>query len=206
MKIYLSIKDMEAKWMCNKCGNESSASTVREMLKALQNEIDEQCQKSEMEHNIVEYLESSLEEYEGLLHPNHYIIISIKNALIDSYGHREGYLLSELPDVLLRRKIDLCEELLAILDVFESGKSRARALMMYELHAPLVLFAKSQYEGEQLTKLEFLELLQKARLMLNDCLQILEWEDENIFAIVKSTRKSIENVDRLIEMLKTNDD
>jgi hypothetical protein len=173
---------------------EIPAESIRESLKALQNEIE--CT------NSIEFLEFSLEEYEGILHPNHYIMISMKSALIDSYGHMKGYLLAELPDILLSRKIELCEELLSILDIFEKGMSRARALMMYELHAPIVLYAKSQYDIGHLTKLEYLEQLEKARRILNESREILEWEDENVCLIVISARKSHETLKKLIVSLE----
>ncbi|KAL7039689.1 hypothetical protein ACKWTF_000068 [Chironomus riparius] len=186
--------DAEAIWKCNKCPMEIPAESIRESLKALQNEIE--CT------NSVEFLEFSLEEYEGILHPNHYIMISMKSALIDSYGHMKSYLLAELPDILLHRKIELCEELLSILDIFEKGMSRARALMMYELHAPIVLYARSQYDIGHLTKLEYLEQLEKARRILNESREILEWEDENVCLIVISARKSQETLEKLIVSLE----
>jgi hypothetical protein len=165
---------------------------VQEMIKALQLEI-------ESSNNSVEFLEQSLEECEQLLHPNHFIVTGIKSALIDSYGHVKGYFFPELPDILLKRKIDLCEELLAILDIFERGKNRARALMMYELHAPLVLYAKSLFDVGHLSEAELIRHLEKARDILSESHEILEWEDENVCAIVKSAKNSLDNLSKLIE-------
>lgn len=131
-------------------------------------------------------------------------MICIKNALIELYGHVKGHLLSELPDILLRRKIELCEEVMEILDVFESGKSRARGLMLYELHAPLVMLAKSRFEKGTLTKLEYLRQLESARNLLNECLEILTWEDENVFKPIKLAKVSLENLDNYVENVKKN--
>ncbi|KAL7039688.1 hypothetical protein ACKWTF_000067 [Chironomus riparius] len=186
--------DAEAIWKCNKCPMEIPAESIRESLKALQNEIE--CT------NSVEFLEFSLEEYEGILHKKHYIMISMKSALIDSYGHMKSYLLAELPDILLHRKIELCEELLSILDIFEKGMSRARALMMYELHAPIVLYARSQYDIGHLTKLEYLEQLEKARRILNESREILEWGDENVCTAKAFSLKSLKYLDSLIVNVK----
>jgi hypothetical protein len=147
-------------------------------------------------------LENLLLKFEKFLHSNHFVMISIKNALVDSYGHLKGFLLSELTDALLRRKIELCEELLGVLDVFESGKSRARGLMMYELHAPMVLYAESQHQWGNLTLSQYLKRLEKARLLLNDSLEILSWEDENVCKIVKVGKVQLENLDKCIESVK----
>lgn len=185
-------KDQNANWKCNKCPHECSASEVMEMTKALQNEI-------ECNENSVEFLEQSLDECEPLLHPNHFIMINLKNALIDSYGHVRGFLLSQMPEVLLKRKIDLCEELLKILDIFEKGKSRARALMMFELHAPLVLYAKTQLDVGRFSKAEYLEQLLVARKILSEAKEIIDWEDEKICKIKGYAKNSMEYLNELIE-------
>ena len=139
-----SLVDSRAAWKCNKCSVEDSAENVNRLLKALQKEIEST--------SSVESMENLLEKYKTLLHSNHFMMISIKNSLIESYGHLKGHLLSELPDALLRRKIELCEEVLAILDIFESGKSRARGLMMYELHAPIAFLAQSRHQMKNLSR------------------------------------------------------
>ncbi|KAG5674227.1 hypothetical protein PVAND_004207 [Polypedilum vanderplanki] len=186
--------DSDANWICNKCSQENSAESIKEMLKALQGEIDNA--------NSIEFLENSLEEYEHLLNPNHYIMTSMKNSLIDAYGHINGYMLHEMPDILLKRKIELCDELLAILDVFERGMTRARAMILYELHTPIVLYAKSQFEIGNSTKLKYLKQLENAREILNESREILEWEDENVCMIIWGARKSQENLEKLIASLK----
>ncbi len=153
----------------------------------------------ESNESSVEVLEHSLEELEGILHPNHFLMVQLKNSLIDSYGHVKGFLLPELPDILLKRKIELCEEMLNILDVFEKGKSRARALMLYELHAPLVLFAKSQFDIGHITKNDYLEEIEKSRKVLCEAKEILDWEDENICVTKKYARNSMKYLNKAIE-------
>lgn len=143
-------------------------------------------------------MENLLEKYKSILHSNHFAMTSIKNALIDSYGHVKGHLLSELPDALLRRKIGLCEEVLKILDVFERGKSRARGLMMYELHEPIILLAKFRYQKGDLSKAEYLGQLAKARELLSESIEILSWEDENICMVSTLTKVSMKTLNELI--------
>lgn len=126
------------------------------------------------------------------------MMICIKNTLIDSYGHVKGYSLSEVPDALLRRKIELCQEVLEILNVFEGGKSRVRGLMMYELYGPMVIYAKSRYELGNLSRAEYLRQLGDARDVLNSCLEILMWEDENVYKPIKMAKFSLNNLENLI--------
>jgi hypothetical protein len=181
-------------WRCNKCSFEDAAENVKRLLKALQDEIEST--------NAVESLENLLEKYKSVLHSNHFIMISIKNALVDSYGHIKGYLLSQLPDALLRRKIELCEEVLEILDVFEKGKSRARGLMMFELHAPIVLLAKSRFRSGDFSESEYLTQLEKAREILSESLEILSWEDESFCKALISAKISMKVLERMIDDVK----
>jgi hypothetical protein len=190
MKTFHISIDPTASWKCNKCPFEDAAENVKRLLKSLQDEIDST--------SSVESLENLLEKHKSILHSNHFIMISIKNALVDSYGHVKGHLLAQLPDALLRRKIELCEEVLEILSVFESGKSRARGLMMYELHAPMVLHANSQHRNGQLTRSKYLQQLEKARDVLVDSLEILSWEDGNLCKTLKLAEVSLEKLENLI--------
>lgn len=160
-------------------------------MKALQEEIDST--------SSVDSMENLLEKYKSVLHSNHFIMISIKNALIESYGHLKGHLLSELPDALLRRKIELCEEVLAILDVFETGKSRARGLMMYELHSAIAFLAQSRHQMRSISRAKYLKQLKRARNLLNDSLEILSWEDEKMCKELKLAKFSLWNLESLIK-------
>lgn len=149
-------------------------------------------------------MESLLNKLKSILHSNHFIMISIKNALIELYGHVKGYLLSELPAELLRRKIELCKEVLAILDVFEGGMSRARGLMLYEMHAPMILIAKSQHRSGVLSAAEYLKELEKVKRLLVECLEIASWEDKTIYKQVKNVKVSMESLKNFINNLKKN--
>lgn len=190
-------EDSTAIWKCNKCPFEDAAENVERLLKALQDEIEST--------SSVESMENLLAKFGSVLHPNHFIMISIKNSLVDSYGHVKGHLLVQLPDALLRRKIELCEELLEILDVFEGGKSRARALMLFELHGPMVLHAKSQHQLANSSGLEYLRQLETARDLLSDSVEILAWEDEYVCKTLTKARVSLKDLENLIEDVKLNE-
>ena len=73
----------------------------------------------------------------------------------------------------LARKVELCREVLSVLDIIEPGKTRSRALILYEIYSSIVLLARHQLNGEQL-KLK----LQEAYGYLKECANILEFEDE----------------------------
>lgn len=61
-----------------------------------------------------------------MFHPCHALLVSLKHALAQLYGRVENYLLDDLPDLLLERKVELCRLILKILDVVSPGDSRMR--------------------------------------------------------------------------------
>lgn len=63
-----------------------------------------------------------------------------------------SFLLLELNDKCLQRKIDLCNELLEIAEILEPGYSRFRGNLLYDLQAAMVVQAKRDYEIEKITK------------------------------------------------------
>lgn len=66
-------------------------------------------------------------------------------SLSQLYGRVDEYELDDLPDVVLEHKVDMCRLLLQVLDVIVPGYSRERGMTLYELHAPLLFLARSQW-------------------------------------------------------------
>lgn len=58
----------------------------------------------------------------------------------------------ELPDHLVKRKIDICHELLELADKLEPGWSRFRGTILLELQSTMTLETKRDFEAGKLTK------------------------------------------------------
>lgn len=168
--------DPETTWNCTCCKFNTSAAAVDKAMQALQAELDEInamgfCAKR------LEALEAYFKKYRSILHPRHYIMISVRQNLLQLYGRVEGYEMAELPDIILDRMIDLAKEILKVLNVVERGMTRARANLLYTMHVPLMLWAESQFmqgvlEGEALK-----QKLQEAADALEESYNILALED-----------------------------
>jgi hypothetical protein len=182
----IPLADSQAIWQCNKCRFEESAENVNRLLSALQDEINST--------SSIESLENLLLKHESALHSNHFVMTSLRSALVDSYGRLRS---EQLSDSLLRRKIGLCEEVLAMLSAFECGKSRARGLMLFELHASLVLLARPESD-------DYRDQLIRAREVLAESLEILSWEDENVCRCLRPARLAAKHLDVLIDGSKDN--
>lgn len=165
-----------ADWKCSHCDFKASGGNVSKMIETVEKETL-MLEYMEFDAKRLQETEKLFKRYRSIFHPHHFIQTGLRQQLIQMYGQVEGYEMLELPDVLLEHKIELIRSVLEVLNVVEPGKSRARAMMLFELHVPMVFLAKSIYaagllEGEPLRE-KFREVIK----LLSECKEILEWED-----------------------------
>ncbi|XP_068151523.1 SET domain-containing protein SmydA-8 isoform X2 [Drosophila tropicalis] len=170
--------DTDTSWHCRSCDNSNSNEEVQRTLNALQAEVNG-VQSLEMGAKRLEESERLLRKYKSLLHPLHYIAIGLKQLLIEMYGRVQGYEMVQLNDNHLERKSELCRDVLKVLNIFEPGLSRSRAMNLYELHVPLVLLAKSGFITSKLNGGELRARLLEAIDLLKECVEILQLEDKS---------------------------
>lgn len=113
-----------------------------------------------------------------MLHKNHYLCLSAKHSLCQLYGRYEGYLIQELSVDKLKTKEDYCRDLLKVVDRLEPGVSRLRGVIMYELHAPIMIQATRLFEKKQINVIEFKRRLREVIALLKDAERILSIEPE----------------------------
>jgi hypothetical protein len=160
-----------AKWKCTHCDFVTTGASIQRAVALMQQEVDA-VQNLEYGAERLEQYERLFRKFRNVLHPRHFIPTNIRHSLIEMYGRISGYEMQELSVGLLERKVDLCREVLKVLDTFEAGKSRARAMIMYELHAPLVLLAKLADHAAAAS-----DRVREARALLTASGEILHWED-----------------------------
>lgn len=140
--------DPESSWKCTHCEFSTSGAAVRKVLQIIQADIDAVEAISGADGaDAIEHREAVMRKYRSILHPRHAFHMILRHSLTQMYGRVEGYLLDDLPDVVLEHKIDMCRFLLQVLDVIEPGYSRIRGMTLYELHAPLLFVAKTQWNA-----------------------------------------------------------
>jgi hypothetical protein len=170
--------DPDAPWKCNSCDFGTSGAAIQKAVGVMQQELDAVPYTDyESPAGILQNYERLHRKFRSVLHPRHFIHTSIRHSLIELYGRIEGYEMQELPDILLERKAEMCRDLLKVVDVFEAGMSRSRAMIMYELHAPLVLMARTAFTAGVLSGEPLKKRLEEAIALLAECSKILEWED-----------------------------
>jgi hypothetical protein len=121
----LLISDPLAQWKCSHCKFYTPSSAVRRVFAVIQSELD-QLEYADTGAEAVQNREALWRKYRPVLHPKHAFLMTLRCSLSRLYGHAEGYLLDDLPDILLERKIGICKDILSVADVTEPGLSRLR--------------------------------------------------------------------------------
>lgn len=171
------------------------------MLSIIQAEIDS-LQSIEFGPDRLEKCEQLFRKYRAVFHPSHYLLTALRHNLIELYGRVEGYELEDLTDDLLEHKMKLCQSVLNVLNVLYPGMTRTRAMLLYDLHAPIVLSAKISYATGMIKDAELKKKLQEAIAFLQESTTILEWEDVDSveYAIAQIGNQSLS---QLKESIKT---
>ncbi|CAH0588795.1 unnamed protein product [Chrysodeixis includens] len=140
--------DPAASWLCvdNGCTYTMTAASVQLLLKRLTDEFEQ------IDANDVPGYESFLHKYRNVIHSSHYLCLSAKHSLSQLYGKVADYMIHEMPDAELNRKIEICRDLMKAFDVIEPGYSRLRGVTLYELHAPLMILTTRDFEKKAITK------------------------------------------------------
>ncbi|XP_044760063.1 SET domain-containing protein SmydA-8-like isoform X2 [Coccinella septempunctata] len=168
----------DSTWSCNNTKEEGyscpgytiSSKSVRLLIDRISREYET------IDCNDIDSLEFFLKKYRNVLHPNHYICLGVKLSLSQLYGKIDGYLIYELTDKQLSRKIEICKEIMQTFDVIEPGLTKLRGVTLYELHAPLMVLLTREFERGFLTKDDIKSRLREVVSCLIDARNILELE------------------------------
>lgn len=124
----------------------------------------------------INQIETFMAKYSKTLHENHYIFLSAKHSLCQLYGKTNGFLINELSVEQLKRKEWYCKSLLEVINVIEPGCSRLRGVILYELHAPVMLQITRELQRNLITNVEFRKRLKEVIRMLEISYGILKYE------------------------------
>jgi len=111
---------VEEDWKCNSCGEFYNINYAGSLLHKAGQELEELAEKA----GDIQAKEDFIKRFSKTLSPTHYILLELKVELAQLYGRTQDEPLQLLPPKKLLRKIQLCEELVIILNVITPGKQR----------------------------------------------------------------------------------
>lgn len=191
----------ESVWRCSVCENEISNEIPTEKLKRIQAEFEKAEKLPNQLERVCTY-ERLLNKFKDTLHPNHYIMIDIQQMLIYAYGHLEKLEYDNLSTHIIEHKVNMCTNILNILDKFEPGATRFRALILYELYMPELLLAKRSFDSRHISQEEYVKCVNRVIDNLKTCDMILQDEDTKSMEgrVLKNVKH---NIKTLIEYKNT---
>ncbi|XP_059471580.1 uncharacterized protein LOC132194369 isoform X2 [Neocloeon triangulifer] len=189
--------DDASDYKCHKCEYKMSNADTMKVMGVIQREIEA------LDPADLEVREQLIKKYHAFLHPKHAHLTALKHSLCQLYGRVAEYTFEEMPDLLMERKIELCKHMLQIADIVQPGYSRLRGMILYELHAPLIMLARSLYQQDVLTGFALLTRMQEAERVLAEAVHILSFEDPDSMEgqLAAQARFSLEQLQQTIIML-----
>ncbi|XP_037067900.1 uncharacterized protein LOC119089333 [Pollicipes pollicipes] len=192
--------DAKSEWSCGECSYEVHPDNVRKLNMMLLRELD-----SLDGHDFIDH-EMFIRKYSNLLHPNHFLIFDTKHRLSQMYGRTPDYYLQDLTEVHLKRKVELCRDVLALAVKNAPGIARLTGLTYYELHAPLMVLAQRQYGKGAISRTEMKGLLDEASESLQKAIGMLKYEptdslEGKIHAAALQNVTELEDLQRTVEHL-----
>lgn len=158
------------RFRCEKCSFSLAAVVVMGLVTKLYDELDA------IGGSDINQIETFMRKYSKTLHKNHYIFLSAKHSLCQLYGKIDGFLINELSVEQLKKKEDYCRDLLEVIDILEPGSSRLRGVILYELHAPIMIHITSELQSGKITNSEFRRRLKEVVQILRKSYEILKHE------------------------------
>lgn len=139
----------QSKWMCLNC----NASETNEKIDDILREIRHQVNNSGSQMDKIEMF---IAKYSRVLHPNHYLLIEMKQKMAAIIRHM-GEMNSEFSKSvkLLERKIELCKEIVPLLSILQPGISRLKGIALYEQFLPLQQLSKIYYREKSISLTEY---------------------------------------------------
>lgn len=136
----------QAVWKCNSCPHDVPARQVSWGNDTIMKEV------RDLDRTSPKKFEEFIIKYQKTLHEGNTHIIQVKYALTQLYGNIPGFLMHELNDAGLNRKISLCRELLDLADILEPGFNHFRGSLLLDLQGSLAVQAKREFNNGLITK------------------------------------------------------
>ena len=109
-----------SEWMCRGCGKTFPSKQLEVTLQKLRSSLEK------VPADQPDKLESFLKVASKILHPNHCMLVEIKQRLMALYG-------TSTNPALVSRKLDLAEEVMTVMDKLDPGVTAWRGKLLYDV-------------------------------------------------------------------------
>ncbi len=106
-------------------------------------------------------------------------MLTAKHSLLQMLGRTEGYLIQDMSMAALQRKETLCRDLIWLCKRLDPHQVRLQiytSVSLYEMHLPLLQYAKRAWETGEMPTEEFREALKEPHRLVQDALALIKDE------------------------------
>ncbi|KAH8401492.1 hypothetical protein KR009_005858 [Drosophila setifemur] len=173
-------------WSCLQCQALLPAASVHQLLAEVGGSLVEA-------RGDLQVYESLLTQYKSMLHPNHFLLLDIKQNIASIL--RAAVLMNSMEQPckkLLARRVELCSDLLPVCRAVVPGLSKLYAIGLFEYLMALQELVDIQFAESDLDKKGYVAQLRIASQVAKEALDLLRYEPENSAEGYLSDRISIE--------------
>lgn len=123
-------------WACNKC----PVTITSEQVSFITGKMNEEIETTLSSSPTPKVIEELIEKLSQFLHSTHYLMFSLKHALLQLYGRHKDASINSLNEEKLNKKLHLCNELLQValkLDPYSVRIPIYNAILLFEKHNSL---------------------------------------------------------------------
>ena len=124
-------------WKCSGCPSLMASGVGTQLMEDLHSQSQDLLKGPPSVVNI----ERFLARHQGkTAHPNHMSLMNLKFSLCGFYGRVQGYTMNEMTEDMLKRKRQLCEDTLTVLNKIDAGPSPRKGKLIIRVRVKIRLF------------------------------------------------------------------
>ncbi|XP_037027904.1 SET domain-containing protein SmydA-8-like [Bradysia coprophila] len=163
-------QEMSENWQCNVCKTSQTTQEINGILTAATSKM--------VEITTVENLEQAISIQSKLLNPNHYLVIDMKQRLASILRNICDRSMVPQPK-MLRRKIELCEDILPIIRILQPGIARLKAIALFEYFNSKAELTIHEMNDQKLSISEGIAKLASAEQLATESIKMLLYEPKS---------------------------
>lgn len=160
----------DSPYRCELCGEEYSHAEVSGCEEHLANML------AQIYKTDTQAILETIKLTETAFHPRHWLVLSVKRQLINTWGRLEGQAYHEIEEEYVNNKIDYCKDFLTALEVADPGISSTRGLILWELHTANAFLLNIRMKEQRIAPVRFVEGLQESLKIVSEVVRCLQYD------------------------------
>merc|ERR1719483_516170 len=184
-------ESIRSDWQCGGCAKMYSRKIIENHEEQAQNLLDKIPHDKEMES--VKLLEEFLDSHKSMLHATHFLNIQAKLKLMFAFA-------KAVTNCELERKVEVCSDVINMLDTIKLGYVEVRGFALYDLSMPSLVLLQGNFDMGTISRDQFKDGLNTITKNLETSIEILEVEEKGTYRKLIADRAThiLNNVRELI--------